>query len=140
MPEKMIFLNLPVADLDRSKDFYTALGWSINPDFTDQNAACVVVDDNICLMLLTKEYYTTFSERPIADTGTYSAAAYALALPRREAVDEITEAALKAGGSEELAKQERRAQEAEAGMYGRTFLDGDGHQWETFYMPYPPAD
>jgi predicted lactoylglutathione lyase len=137
MANKMIFLNLPVADLPRAREFYENLGWSINGDFTDENAACVVVDDNICLMLLTKEYYTTFSERPIADTATYSAAAYALALPTREAVDEITEAARKAGGTEETSKHDRRAQEAEIGMYGRTFLDLDGHQWEPFFMPYP---
>ncbi|WP_030161181.1 VOC family protein [Glycomyces sp. NRRL B-16210] len=137
MASKMIFLNLPVADLDRAKEFYEALGWSVNPDFTDENAACVVVDDNICLMLLTKDFYTTFSERPIADTATYSAAAYALALPDRQEVDDLTEAALKAGGTEETSKNERRTQEAEVGMYGRTFIDPDGHQWEPFYMPYP---
>jgi predicted lactoylglutathione lyase len=136
MANKMIFLNLPVADLPRAREFYETLGWSINADFTDENAACVVVDDNICLMLLTKEYYSTFSERPIADTATYSAASYAVALPTREAVDEITEAALKAGGTEETSKHDRRAQEAEIGMYGRTFLDLDGHQWEPFFMPY----
>ncbi|HEX2145139.1 MAG TPA: VOC family protein [Glycomyces sp.] len=137
MANKMIFLNLPVTDLDRAKEFYEHLGWSINPDFTDENAACVVVDDNICLMLLTKEYFTTFSERPIADTATYASAAYALALPTRETVDELTEAAIKAGGIEEAAKQDRREQEAEVGMYARTFLDLDGHQWEPFFMPYP---
>lgn len=137
MANKMIFLNLPVADLSRAREFYEALGWGINADFTDENAACVVVDDNICLMLLTKEFYKTFSERPIADTATYSAAAYALALPTREAVDELTEAAVKAGGTEETSKQDRRAQEAEIGMHGRTFLDLDGHQWEPFFMPYP---
>ena len=137
MATKMIFLNLPVADLPAAKSFYGALGWSINPEFTDENAACVVVDANICLMLLTKDFYTTFAERPIADTGTYSAAAYALALPAREAVDELTDAALAAGGTEETSKQERRVQEAEVGMYGRTFIDLDGHQWEPFYMPYP---
>nr|WP_277605594.1 VOC family protein [Glycomyces sp. L485] len=135
----MIFLNLPVNDLQRSKEFYVSLGWSINEDFTDEKASCVVIDDNICLMLLTKEFYKTFSERPIADTAAYSAAAYAVALPSREAVDEITEAALKAGGAEETAKSERRGQEAEVGMYGRTFLDIDGHQWEPFYMPNPTS-
>jgi predicted lactoylglutathione lyase len=137
MASKMIFLNLPVADLQKSKDFYLALGWAVNPDFTDENAACVVVDDNICLMLLDRDFYTTFAERPVADTAAYSAAAYALALPRREAVDDLTDAALKAGGTEETARNDRRVQEAEVGMYGRTFLDLDGHQWEPFYMPYP---
>lgn len=136
MARKMIFLNLPVARLDDAKNFYGALGWTVNPEFTDENAACVVVDDNICLMLLAKDFYTTFAERPIADTGTYSAAAYALALRTREEVDELTEAAIEAGGVEESGGQDRRVQEAEVGMYGRTFLDLDGHQWEPFYMPY----
>jgi uncharacterized protein len=136
MASKMIFLNLPVADLAAAKTFYEALDWGINPEFTDENAACAVVDDNICLMLLTKDFYTTFTERSIADTATYSGAVYALALPTREAVDEITEAALKAGGTEETGQHDRRTQEAEIGMYGRTFLDLDGHQWEPFYMPY----
>ncbi|MEU6859597.1 VOC family protein [Glycomyces sp. NPDC046736] len=139
MATKMIFLNLPVDDLDRARGFYEALDWSVNPDFTDENAACVVVDDNICLMLLAKDFYTTFAERPIADTLTYSSAAYALALPSRDAVDDLTDAAVKAGGTEEVVKNDRRAQEAEIGMYGRTFIDLDGHQWEPFHMPYPQA-
>ncbi|GAB3225637.1 VOC family protein [Glycomyces halotolerans] len=139
MASKMIFVNLPVEDLDRSKSFYESLGWSINPEFTDENASCVVIDDNICLMLLTKAYYTTFSERPIADTKSTSGSAYALSLPSREAVDELTEKAIKAGGSEETAKSERREQEEQVGMHGRTFLDPDGHQWEPFWMDYPGA-
>lgn len=137
MATKMIFLNLPVDDLDRARGFYEALDWSVNPDFTDENAACVVVDDNICLMLLAKDFYTTFAERPIADTLTYSSAAYALALPSRDAVDHLTDAAVEAGGTEEVVKNDRRVQEAEIGMYGRTFIDLDGHQWEPFHMPYP---
>ncbi|WP_100444568.1 VOC family protein [Glycomyces xiaoerkulensis] len=137
MAGKMIFVNLPVQDLDRSKAFYEALGWSINPDFTDANAACVVVDDNICLMLLTREFYTTFAERPIADTRAFSGAAYALALQSKDEVDELTERAVKAGGSEEQSKPDRREQEEQVGMHGRTFLDPDGHQWEPFWMDYP---
>ena len=138
MGSKMIFLNLPVEDLGRSKGFYESIGWSINQDFTDENAACVVVDDNICLMLLRKDYYTVFTKRPIADTVATSAALYALSLPDREAVDGLTEAAVKAGGVEEVNEQ-KRAQEAEVGMYGRAFRDLDGHQWEPFWMDYPSA-
>lgn len=139
MADKMIFLNLPVADLDRSKSFYEALGWAINPDFTDENAACVVVDDNICLMLLTKDFYRTFTERPIGDSANHSNALYALSLGSREAVDQLTEAAVKAGGTEETGPEARRGQEAEAGMHGRTFADPDGHQWEPFHMDFPAA-
>ncbi|WP_026932411.1 VOC family protein [Glycomyces tenuis] len=138
MGGKMIFLNLPVEDLARSKRFYESIGWSINGDFTDENAACVVVDDNICLMLLSKDFYSTFTKRPIADTVTTSGALYALSLESREAVDALTEAAVEAGGTEEVNEQ-KRAQEAEVGMHGRAFQDLDGHQWEPFFMDYSGA-
>ncbi|APA95384.1 VOC family protein [Nocardia seriolae] len=138
MPSKMIFLNLPVADLDRSKRFYEAIGWKVNQDFTDGNAACIVVDDNICLMLLTHDFFTTFSTRPIGDIDGTVSALYALALTSAQEVDDVTEAALRAGGTEEV-NAEKRAQEAQVGMHGRTFLDPDGHQWEPFYMAYPGA-
>ncbi|THV38664.1 VOC family protein [Glycomyces buryatensis] len=139
MAEKMIFLNLPVADLQRSKEFYEGLGWSINPDFSDENAACVVVDDNICLMLLTRAYYTTFTKRPVADTTAASGAMYALALPDRGSVDDLVTAALKAGGVEED-RPDIQSQQEEVGMYGRNFIDPDGHQWEPFHMPNPQAE
>jgi predicted lactoylglutathione lyase len=138
MGGKMIFLNLPVEDLARSKRFYEAIGWSINKDFTDENAACVIVEDNICLMLLSKDFYATFTKRPIADTLAASGALYALAMESREAVDALTEAAVEAGGTEEVNEQ-KRAQEAEVGMHGRAFQDLDGHQWEPFFMDYSGA-
>ncbi|MEU8897812.1 VOC family protein [Nocardia sp. NPDC048505] len=138
MSSKMIFINLPVDDLNRSKTFYEALGWTVNADFTDENAACIVVDDNICLMLLTKNFFTTFTKRPIADTVTATAAAYALALGSAEEVDALTRAALGAGGTEEV-NADKRAEEAQVGMHGRTFIDPDGHQWEPFYMAYQAA-
>ncbi|MFD3595801.1 VOC family protein [Nocardia sp. NPDC058640] len=136
MSNKMIFINLPVADLDRSKGFYEALGWKVNDDFTDQNAACIVVDDNICLMLLTKDFFTTFSKRPIADTRGSIGAAYALSLGSAGEVDVLTDAAVAAGAIEEV-NDDKKAQEAQVGMHGRTFVDPDGYQWEPFYMEYP---
>ncbi|MFR9750724.1 VOC family protein [Nocardia sp. 004] len=136
MSSKMIFVNLPVADLDRSKTFYEALGWKVNQEFTDDNAACIVVDDNICLMLLTRDYFTTFSKRPVADTEAATSAVYALALGSVEEVDNLVGAALTAGATEEV-NEDKRAQEAQVGMYGRAFIDPDGHQWELFWMNYP---
>ncbi|MGV9667153.1 VOC family protein [Nocardia niigatensis] len=136
MPSKMVFINLPVADLDRSKRFYEAVGWKVDQDFTDGNAACIVVDDNICVMLLTHDFFTTFSPRPLGDTRGTVNALYALALPSPQEVDALVEAARRAGGTEE-SNPDRRAQEAEVGMYSRTFLDPDGHQWEPFHMAYP---
>ncbi|MBF6165298.1 glyoxalase/bleomycin resistance/extradiol dioxygenase family protein [Streptomyces gardneri] len=139
MSSKMIFINLPVADLNRSKTFYEGLGWKVNQEFTDDNAACIVVDDNICLMLLTKDFFTTFSKRPVADTTAAINAAYALALGSAEEVDSLTDAALAAGATEEV-NEDKRAQEAQVGMHGRTFIDPDGHQWEPFWMDYPGAN
>lgn len=135
MPSKMIFINLPVADLGRSRNFYEAIGWKVNQDFTDENAACIVIEDNICAMLLTKEFYSNFSKRPIADTIATSGGAYALSLASAQEVDALTNAALAAGATEEI-HEDRRAQEAQVGMFGRTFIDPDGHQWEPFWMDY----
>lgn len=139
MPSKMIFINLPVADLGRSKNFYEAIGWKVNQDFTDENAACIVIDDNICAMLLTKDFFTTFTKRPIADTVSDIGSAYALSLASAQEVDMLTEAALAAGATEEVS-EDRRAEEAQVGMFGRTFIDPDGHQWEPFWMDYPGSD
>ncbi|GAB3212757.1 VOC family protein [Nocardia tengchongensis] len=136
MPSKMIFINLPVADLDRSKRFYESIGWKVNPDFTDGNAACIVVDDNICVMLLTHEFFATFGRRPLGDTRGTIGSVYALALGSNHEVDALLEAAIAEGAVEEV-NSDRQAQEAEVGMYSRTFLDPDGHQWEPFYMAYP---
>ncbi|MFF0546242.1 VOC family protein [Nocardia thailandica] len=133
MSSKMIFVNLPVADLDRSKSFYETLGWKVNEDFTDGNAACIVVDDNICLMLLTHEFFSTFTQRPIGDSQANSYAGYALSLGSAAEVDQLTDAAVAAGGTEWV-NPDKRSQEAEVGMHGRTFLDPDGHQWEPFFM------
>ncbi|MEU0502852.1 VOC family protein [Nocardia sp. NPDC005998] len=136
MPSKMIFINLPVADLGRSKNFYEAIGWKVNQDFTDENAACIVIDDNICAMLLSRDFFTTFATRPIADTVATVGGAFALSLASAREVDILTEAALAAGATEEL-HEDRRAEEAQVGMFGRTFIDPDGHQWEPFWMDYP---
>ncbi|WP_216898198.1 VOC family protein [Nocardia alni] len=136
MASKMIFVNLPVDDLDRSKRFYEALGWTVNRNFTDDNAACVVVDDNICLMLLIKPFFETFTRRPIADTIGTTGSIYALSLGSAREVDDLTCAALGAGGTEEI-DADKRAQERQVGMYGRTFVDPDGHHWEPFWMNYP---
>ncbi|WP_433661443.1 VOC family protein [Nocardia sp. CA-128927] len=135
MTSRMIFLNLPVAELHRSKNFYEALGWKVNQEFSDDNAACIVIDDNICLMLLTRQYFTTFSQRPVADTTEKIGASYALALTSVAEVDALAAAALAGGGTEEI-NEAKRSQEEQVGMYSRTFLDPDGHQWEPFWMDY----
>jgi uncharacterized protein len=133
MPTTMIFLNLPVADLDRSKVFYERLGWKIDQAFTDDAAACVVIDENISVMLLSQNFFHNFTQRPRALTAATVGAVYALALGSAYQVDTLVDAAIAAGAVEELYPQ-RRAQELAIGMYGRTFLDPDGHQWEVFWM------
>ena len=136
MASKMIFINLPVEDLERSKSFYEALSWKINPDFTDDNAACVVVDDNICLMLLTHHHFETFTNRPIADTRAATGSIYALSLGSADEVETLLAAAKAAGATEETS-EDKRAQEEAVGMFSRAFLDPDGHHWEAFWMDYP---
>lgn len=136
MPSRMIFVNLPVDDLDRSERFYEMLGWTVNRDFTDDNAACVSIDANICAMLLVRPFFETLVQRPVADTVTLIGSLYALALASRQEVDDLLEAALRAGGSEEI-NPDRCTQERAVGMYSRTFVDPDGHQWEVFNLTPP---
>ncbi|WP_025273174.1 VOC family protein [Haloglycomyces albus] len=132
-----MFINLPVADLDASKEFYQKLGWDINPMFTDDNAACIVIkEDQLHLMLLKPEFFKMFTKRTISDTQSTIGATYALALDSKEEVNDITGKALQNGATEEI-DEDRRKMEEEAGMYGRTFIDPNGFQWELFYMPTP---
>ena len=96
-----MFVNLPVSDLERSKAFYSAIGFTVNPRFTDHNAACIVVEeDHSALMLLMRDYFQTFTERPIADPGTTVVTVTAIFLDTREAVDAAVGNGLAAGGSE----------------------------------------
>ena len=124
-----MFVNLPVTDLDRAKAFYTAVGFTINPLFTDHNAACVVVEeDHSYFMLLVREYFQTFSDRPIGDPSATVSATTAIFLDSREAVDASVASGLAAGGSE--------AQPASdyGFMYQRQLTDPDGNILEFGYM------
>lgn len=125
----MMFVNLPVTDLDRAKEFYTALGYSINPLFTDQNAACVVVEeDHNYFMLLTREFFQTFTDLPIGDPSVSPGVAVALFQDSREAVDAVVANALATGGTEP-----RPA--ADYGfMYQRQVADPDGNLLEFGWM------
>lgn len=124
-----MFVNLPVTDLERAKAFYTAVGFTINPLFTDHNAACVVVEeDHSYFMLLVREYFQTFSERPIGDPSATVSATTAIFLDSRDAVDTSVASGLAAGGSE--------AQPASdyGFMYQRQLTDPDGNILEFGYM------
>jgi uncharacterized protein len=124
-----MFVNLPVTDLDRAKAFYSALGFTINPLFTDHNAACVVVEeDHSYFMILTREYFQTFSDRPIGDPSVTVSAATAIFLDTREAVDVALAAGLGAGGSEQHPATDLGF------MYQRQLTDPDGNVLEFGYM------
>jgi predicted lactoylglutathione lyase len=126
--QQMIFVNLPVNDLDASKKFFTELGYSINPQFSDDNAASVVISDTIVAMLLTKPFYATFTKKEIADATQTSEVLVALSAESRAKVDELVDKALAAGGSPSGETQDHGF------MYGRSFDDLDGHTWEVIWM------
>ena len=126
---RMIFVNLPVADLPRSIAFYEAIGGKLNPTFTDETGACVVFSDAIHVMLLTHPKFAGFTPRPVADARAATEVLVALSCDSREEVDEITGAAAAAGGAADI----RPAQD-HGFMYGRSFEDPDGHIWEPIWM------
>jgi len=123
-----IFVNLPVKDLKKSMEFFTSLGFSFNPQFTDENAACLVFSESIYAMLLTEKFFKTFVTKEVADTNKTTEVINALFLDSRKAVDELVDKAMQAG-----AKKYRDPDEMDF-MYSRSFSDLDGHLWEVGYM------
>ena len=124
-----IFVNLAVKDLDKSKEFFSALGFSFNPQFTDENAACLIIGENIFAMLLVEKFFKEFIPgRTLCDTSQSVEALTALALESRARVDEMLDKAVAAGGAEYRETQDY------GWMYGRAFQDPDGHIWEITYM------
>ncbi|HSX97253.1 MAG TPA: VOC family protein [Streptomyces sp.] len=128
MYQQMIFINLPVNDLDASKKFFTELGYALNPQFSDENAASVVISDTIVAMLLTKPFYSSFTKKEIADATRTSEVMLCLSAESRAKVDELVEKAVAAGGT-----ASEKIQEMDF-MYGRAFDDLDGHTWEVVWM------
>lgn len=122
-----IFVNLPVKDLEKSKKFFEALGFSINPQFSDQTGACVVMSENIYSMILTYDKFKTFTKKEIADTTKTSEEITALSVDSKDKVDQIIEKAVAAGGKE-------TRKDDYGFMYGKAFEDLDGHIWEVFWM------
>lgn len=128
MPGK-IFVNLPVKELKRSIDFFTHLGFSFNQQFTDDKAACLVINDgSIYAMLLTEPMFKTFTKKEIADASKTTEVLIAIDADSREQVDQLVKKAVEAGGS-------IYTEPADHGwMYQHSFADPDGHQWEILYM------
>jgi hypothetical protein len=130
----MLFVNMPVADVERSKSFFAALGFSFDPRFTDGPAACMPVGKHASVMLLSREKFAEFSKLPIADPTTHALALYCFSVASRDEVDAISAAALAAGGTE--------ADDAEdfGYMYSRSFFDLDGHGWQVMWMDPAAAE
>jgi uncharacterized protein len=122
------FLNLAVKDLERSKAFFSRLGFTFNPRFTNENAACMVISDHSCVMLLVEKFFRSFTSKQLADTAAEAEMIMALSAESRRAVDELARKAFEAGAGE------FRPPEDLGFMYGRSFQDPDGHLWEVFFM------
>lgn len=120
--------NLPVKDLSKTRAFFEHLGYSFNPQFSNDDAGCMVISDTIYAMLLTETYFKTFIKKEIADAQKTTEVLLALSVESREAVDEMLKKVLAAGGTETGEAQDHGF------MYLRTFYDLDGHTWEIFWM------
>lgn len=125
---RLTFINLPVQDLQRSIAFFTALGFEFDPRFTDENATCLILSEQSFVMLLTRPFFESFVDRPVADSHQTIGSIVALAVESRAEVDRLLAAARAAG-----ATQVKDASEKD-GMYGGSLYDPDGHHWEVFWM------
>ncbi|MCX4883877.1 VOC family protein [Streptomyces sp. NBC_00847] len=128
MYQQMIFVNLATNDVDASKKFFTQLGYTINPQFSNDECACVVISDTIIAMLLSKQRYADFTKKEIADPTKTSEVLICLSAESREKVDELVDKAVAAGGTANPDVQDHGY------MYGRSFDDLDGHSWEVVWM------
>jgi len=125
---RMIFPNIPVKDLERSKAFFAELGFTFDPRFTDENGAAMIVNEQAVVMLLTEGFFQSFTKRELIDPTTQAGAIIALSAETHADVDAFADKALEVGGAP-------ANEPVEMGfMYGRSFHDPDGHQWEVFWM------
>ena len=125
---RMLFVNIPVADLERSKAFFAQLGFGFNPAFTDENAACMLIGEQAFVMLLQRETFAQFSHLPMADPTTHALALYCFSVSSRDEVDTVSAAALDAGAPEADGAEDHGY------MYSRSFFDLDGHGWQVMWM------
>lgn len=123
-----IFVNLPVQDLKKSIDFFTKLGFSFNPQFTDETATCMIVSEDIFVMLLTHAKFKSFTPKPICDATKSTEVLVCLSCESRDKVDDMVRKALAAGGTTYSQPQDHGF------MYAHGFQDLDGHIWELVYM------
>ncbi|MDQ3015919.1 MAG: VOC family protein [Bacteroidota bacterium] len=125
---KQIFLNLPVKDLQKSISFFTNLGFTFNPQFTDENATCMIIGENINVMLLVEKFFQTFTKKEIANAHQTTEAIIAISVDSRDKVDQMVQNATDAGGSS------HREVKDHGWMYEHGFQDLDGHLWEVLYI------
>ena len=123
-----VFINLAVKDLEKSKAFFSALGYSFNPQFTNDSGACLVISDTIYAMLLTENFFQGFTNKSLVDAKKATEVLIALSMPNREAVEAMVAKAVAAGG------RIYREPQDHGFMYAHSFEDLDGHQWEPFFM------
>lgn len=125
---RKLFVNIPVGDLKKSMEFFSTLGFTFNPQFTDDKAACMVVSDEAYFMLLTEKFFRTFTKRQPADTTRSTEAMFALSCNSKAEVDEMVRKAIDAGGKHAMDPTDHGF------MYGWSFYDLDGHHWEVLWM------
>jgi len=122
------FVNLPVKSLNNSKEFFSKLDFKFNPQFTDENAACMIISDDISVMLLVEKFFKTFTKKEISDATKSTEVIVALSVDTREKADELVNKAIEAGGTTYAEPQDHGF------MYQQSFQDLDGHLWELIYM------
>ncbi|MET7385381.1 VOC family protein [Streptomyces sp. NPDC005385] len=127
-PGRMLFVNLPVADLEQSKAFFAKLGFGFNPMFADESSACMLVGEHAFVMLLSREKFAEFAKLPMADPTTHTLALYCFSVASRDEVDAVSAAALAAGATEADGAEDHGF------MYSRSFFDLDGHGWQVMWM------
>jgi uncharacterized protein len=125
---RQIFVNLPIKNMERTKAFFGALGFSFNPQFTNEQGACMVISENIYAMLLVEPFFQTFTKKPVADATRSTEVLVALSCESRAEVDDLVRKALAAGGTAPNPPQDHGF------MYAHGFTDLDGHVWELVYM------
>lgn len=123
-----IFVNLPVANLQKSIEFFTHVGFTFNPQFTDDKSTCMIIGENIFAMLLVRERFQDFTKKEISDAHKTTEVLLAIDAPSREAVDDMVRKAVAAGGVTYMNPQDH------GWMYQHSFADLDGHQWEVCFM------
>lgn len=128
MKSRKLFVNLPVTNLERTKNFFAKLGFTYNAQFTDEKAACMILSEEAYVMLLSEPFFRTFTKKNVADTKGSTESILCISCESREEVDQLVKIAVESGGTPAMDKQDHGF------MYGWSFYDPDGHHWEVMWM------